>query len=130
MKCTPQEASADYAARHQDQGRRRRKPLPPSPVNPPKGKCVGALNEIQKKILLNKEVIAINQDDVLQGFPTVEGDSSVWARTLSDGSVAVALFNEGETSKSIGTSFTALGWLETDKASVRDLWAHTDNGTV
>jgi hypothetical protein len=40
---------------------------------------------------LNTEVIAINQDITPQGFPTVPGDSSVWSRNLSDGSIAVAL---------------------------------------
>ena len=57
-------------------------------------------------------------------------DSTVWARTLSDGSIAVALYNEGDSPRSIGTGFAALGWPATAKASVRDLWAHTDNGTV
>ena len=45
--------------------------------------CKAYLNPVQKTILLNKEVIAINQDVTPQGFPTVAGDSSVWARNLS-----------------------------------------------
>jgi hypothetical protein len=109
-------------------------PNPPTPVNPSKGKCVPALNEVQKLILLNTEVIAINQDSTPQGFPLPglsHGDLSVWARNLSDGSVAVALYNEGDAAQEIGVpSFTALGWPATQRASVRDLWAHTDNGTA
>jgi len=102
----------------------------PTPVNPPKGKCVGVLNDIQKKILLNKEVIAINQDESMQGFPAVPGDSSVWVRNMSDGSVAMALYNEDDKPKSISAPFTLFGWSANTAASVRDLWAHTNNGTA
>ena len=77
------------------------------------------------------QVIAINQDSTPQGFPILHHDLTVWARNLSDSSVAVALYNEGDAAIEIGVpSFTALGWPATQKATVRDLWAHTDNGTV
>ena len=77
------------------------------------------------------QAIAINQDSTPQGFPVVHGDLSVWARNLSDGSVAVALYNEGDAARSIGVpAFAALGWPATQKARVRDVWAHTDNGTA
>jgi len=56
--------------------------------------CVPYLNEVQKTVLLNKEVIAINQDVTPQGFPIVPGDSTIWSRKLPDGSIAVALYNE------------------------------------
>ena len=111
-------------------------PTPPGPApqpNPPKGKCVAALNEMQKKILLNTEVIAINQDITPQGFPINGTNSTVWARKLSDGSVAIALYNEHNDAVNIGIrSFAALGvgWTGSTKVKVRDLWAHTDNGTV
>ena len=92
---------------------------------------VGYLNPIQKMVLLNTEVIAINQDSTPQGFPVTPGDSTVWARNLSDGSVAVALYNEDDSAKPIGiTTFAHLGWPSNAKATVRDLWAHTDNGTA
>ena len=35
-------------------------PPPKCPDNPPKGKCKGALTDVQKTILLNTEVIAIS----------------------------------------------------------------------
>lgn len=100
-----------------------------SPPMSPKN-CTAYLNPTQRKVLLNKEVIAINQDVTPQGFPTVSGDSTVWARNLSDGSVAVALYNEEDAPRSIGTPFTALGWTASTTARVRDLWAHTENGTA
>ena len=95
-----------------------------------KPKCRPMLNAIQKTILLNKEVIAINQDVTPQGRPVKEGDLTVWARKLSDGSVAVAMYNENDASAMIGVDFTTLGWTASAKAKVRDLWAHTDNGTA
>lgn len=59
-------------------------------------------------------------------MPVVPGDSTVWARKLTDGSVAVALYNEDDAPKSIGVSFAKLGWAASTKATVRDLWAHKD----
>ena len=51
-------------------------------------------------------------------------------RISADGSIAVALYNELDKARFIGTSFAALGWPSSTKAFVRDLWAHTDNGTA
>ena len=59
------------------------------------------------------------------------GDLTVWARHLSDGSIAVALYNEDNSARAIGVpSFAALGWPYKQQASIRDLWAHTHNGTA
>lgn len=96
----------------------------------PKVKCVPMLNEVQRTILLNEEVIAINQDVTPQGRPVVDGDLTVWARNLTDGSVALALYNENDEPASIGVDFPRLGWTASTRATVRDLWAHSDNGTV
>ena len=61
---------------------------------------------------------------------------------MSDGSVAIALYNENDASAKIGLEFAKLGamtpapiessttWGPSTKASMRDLWTHTDNGTV
>ena len=65
--------------------------------------CAGLTDRHPTQVLLNKEVIAINQDVTPQGFPVVKGDSSVWARNLSDGSIAVALYNEGDTARLVGS---------------------------
>ena len=50
-----------------------------------------------------------------QGFPVVAGDSTVWARHLTGGDIAVALYNEDDAPKSIGAPFAALGWTATTK---------------
>jgi len=88
--------------------------------------CVPHITELQKEILLNKEIIAINQDITPQGRPVMEGDLTVWARGLTGGDVAVALYNEDDTAKAIGFKLSAVGAPAT--ASIRDLWEHEELG--
>lgn len=80
-------------------------------------------------ILTNKEAIAVDQDPKgVQGHRvTQEGPLEVWMKPLSDGSVAVGLFNRGESQNPITVSFEALGLAS--KAKVRDLWKHEDMGS-
>jgi alpha-galactosidase len=80
------------------------------------------------EILLNKEVIAIDQDPLGKQASRVskEGNLEVWARPLSDGSHAVGLFNRGPAAAKVTARFTDLGI--TGKCKVRDLWAHADRG--
>lgn len=115
-------------------------PAPPAPSGPVK--CHANMTRIQEKVLFNTDMLAINQDVTPQGRPVVANSSTVWARFLSDGSVAVALYNENDSAASIGLDFAALGamtpapvesaatWGPTTKAAMRDLWTHTANGTV
>jgi alpha-galactosidase len=82
------------------------------------------------EILLNKEVIAVDQDSLGKGGTqiAVEGDILVWAKPLSSGDYAVALFNSG-TQEAKGTAaWKDFGW--SGKHAVRDLWAHADRGEV
>lgn len=92
--------------------------------------CKGWLSDLQKEILLNTEIIAINQDVTPQGAPIKPGDLTVWARWLSDGSVGVAFYNEGDAPATISVAFADLGgsWGATTVAAARDLWAHADLG--
>jgi hypothetical protein len=98
------------------------------PSAPASVQCTPWISDLQKEILLNKEVIAVNQDITPQGAPVNAGDLTVWARMLSDGSAAVALYNENDTVGSIAVKFSDLGWKAGTSAAVRDLWAHTDEG--
>lgn len=90
--------------------------------------CKGWLSDLQKKILLNTEVISVNQDVTPQGTPIKQGDLSVWARKLSSGAVAVAFYNENDDPQTISVDFKDLGG-SFDQASARDLWEHKDLGT-
>jgi len=80
-----------------------------------------------KAILQNKEVIAVDQDPKgLSGLRiSPKGDHEVWARTLGDGSVAVALLNKGSSSAPITAKFSDVKF-HFSKAKVRDLWAQKD----
>jgi hypothetical protein len=75
----------------------------------------------------NKEVIAVDQDSLgRQGVEVAStGGLDVLAKPLSDGSVAVALFNENDTPATISTSAAVVGLGSAPGYTVRDLWAHT-----
>jgi alpha-galactosidase len=81
-----------------------------------------------RDILINKEAIAIDQDPMgIQGRRVQkDGDLEVWSKQLADGGRAVALLNRGASEQTITAVWSSLGYPETLKASVRDLWAHKD----
>ena len=85
-----------------------------------------------REILLNKEVIAVDQDSLGRQGTLVQASPSelqVWVKPLADGSRAVLLFNRASVSSSITADWGRVG-LGTKKARVRDLWAHTDSAVV
>jgi len=90
--------------------------------------CTPWISDLQRAILLNTEVLAVNQDVTPQGRPVTDGDLTVWARMLSDGSAGVALLNLNDAPAQISVSFSSLGWPSGTSAKVRDLWAHADMG--
>ncbi len=83
-----------------------------------------------KEILLNKEVIAIDQDTLGQQGRRVkkDGDLEIWSKQLADGGRAVALLNRSAASAKISVKWTDIGYPDTLSASVRDLWAKKDVG--
>jgi alpha-galactosidase len=92
-----------------------------NPVN-----CVPWISDLQKEILLNTDVIAVNQDTTPQGRPIVDNDLSVWGRTLSNGDVAIALYNQEDQKKNIGFDLRQVGYSKEDVVCARDLWKHVD----
>jgi alpha-galactosidase len=80
-------------------------------------------------ILANHEVIGVDQDAKgVQGRGVAqEGPLEVWAKPLSDGSVAVGLFNRGEAANPVTVMFKDIGLSGSRK--VRDLWNHKDLGS-
>jgi alpha-galactosidase len=85
------------------------------------------MSSATRDILLNREVIAVDQDkDGKQGQRIAKsGDQEVWSKPLSDGSVAIGLFNRGSTPAIISIKWPDLG-LKSAPTRARDLWAHTD----
>jgi len=80
------------------------------------------------EILLNKDVIAIDQDPMgIQGHRVhKDGSLEVWSKQLADGGRAVVLLNRGDKPAMIAADWRDLGYPATLPASVRDLWAHKD----
>ncbi|HEX8724211.1 MAG TPA: glycoside hydrolase family 27 protein [Gemmatimonadaceae bacterium] len=87
---------------------------------------------ITRSILLNREVIAVDQDSlgvqgmVVQDYPP---ELQVWVKPLADGSKAVVLFNRASVPSEITANWRRVG-LATTRATVRDLWAHKDLGVI
>ncbi|UPG85825.1 glycoside hydrolase family 27 protein [Luteibacter aegosomatis] len=79
------------------------------------------------KILLNKDVIAVNQDPLgVQGKQVSDaGGIHVIVKPMKDGSHAVAVFNENDAAKDVNVTVADLG-LKAGSYTMRDLWAHTD----
>ena len=79
-----------------------------------------------KRILLNKEIIAIDQDPLGKAAERVvnEVGHQVFVRPLANGSHAVAILNSGDKAQRLSVSFKQLGL--TGKYTVRDVWQHRD----
>ena len=82
-----------------------------------------------KEILLNKEVIAIDQDKLGRQGRRVskEAGAEMWMRPLENGDLAVALFNRSDGMVSVSAIWDLLGLK--GKHKIRDLWAHEDMGS-
>ena len=80
-------------------------------------------------LLGNDEVIEVNQDPLgrMASRVATRGETQVWAKPLSDGSIAVGLFNLGDETVSTSTTWQELGLAGTQQA--RDLWRQKDIGT-
>lgn len=79
-------------------------------------------------ILLNREVIAIDQDRLgMQGRRARDsGAYEVWFKVLADGGRAVILWNRGSEAGNIAVSWEEIGLPPAGKAKVRDLWKKAD----
>ena len=96
------------------------------------GNDVSNMSAETKSILLNKEVIAVDQDAMgIQGHRVKKmGDLEVWSKQMADGGRAVILLNRGATPAKISAEWTDIGYPATLEASVRDLWGHKDAGKL
>jgi alpha-galactosidase len=94
------------------------------------GNDIAHMDENTRAILLNKEVIAVDQDKLgVQGRRVwKEGNREVWVKPLAGGGRALLLFNRGDAPASIRATADQLGWPADVRAKVRDLWGHKDVG--
>ncbi len=93
------------------------------------GNDLTKMSESDKAILLNREVIAIDQDKLGKQATRLyqQGDMSVWSKPLSNGSVAVGLFTSSWQSRDIPIDLALLGFAH--GAQVRDVWKGQELGT-
>ena len=88
------------------------------------GNDVAGMTDPTRAILLNRDVIAVDQDPLgVQGHrERADGETEVWVKPLADGARAVALLNRSEEPARIAVNWREIG-LKPSAASVRDLWA-------
>ena len=98
---------------------------------------VRALSEQKRQILLNREVIAINQDESATAGNRLRSETSgaqLWARDLQNGDKAIVLFNGQRTAMgphlNVSCTWRDLGWPEHTHVRIRDLWARADVQTT
>jgi alpha-galactosidase len=94
------------------------------------GNKLDVMNETTRAILTNREVIAVDQDELgLQGVPVRATDAtSVWAKPLNrSGARAVLLMNADDVTRNVGFELHEIG-LDGGRATLRDLWVADDAG--
>ncbi|MBS0027648.1 glycoside hydrolase family 27 protein [Chitinophaga sp. 22321] len=82
------------------------------------------MNDITKRILLNEEVIAVNQDPLgKQAIRKIKGDQwNVLVKPLANGDYAVAVLNRGTEAAIYSLLLQEIGL--SGKYEIRDLWQH------
>jgi alpha-galactosidase len=92
------------------------------------GADLSKLDDFTLAMLTNDEVIDVDQDPLGQAARRVWSDArrEIWARPLSDGTIAVGLFNRGLAPARITVHWPLLGLR--GKLPVRDLWRRADLG--
>ncbi|MFC5730155.1 MULTISPECIES: glycoside hydrolase family 27 protein [Nocardioides] len=88
------------------------------------GNNVTAMTSVVRDVLTNADVIEINQDPLGIQAERVrdDGDAEVWAKPLSDGSVAVALLNRGSAGRVMSTMPSEIGAPEASAYHLTDVW--------
>jgi alpha-galactosidase len=96
------------------------------------GNDIANMSASTREILLNKDVIAVDQDPMgIQGHRVKKtGDLEVWSKQLADGGRAVILLNRGAATAKVSANWSDIGYPDTLQASVRDLWAAKDLGKL
>jgi alpha-galactosidase len=88
------------------------------------------MNEATKTILLNKDIIAIDQDALgKQGFRVMRNDGlEAWKKPLTGNRVAIAFLNRNSTGRSASASWNELELKPGTRYAVYDVWKHASLG--
>ncbi len=94
------------------------------------GNDLSQMSPDTREILLNREVIAVDQDPAGHQAKRISknGELEVWAKPLADGSQAIGLFNRGATGAKVSVKWSEVGLSGAPR--VRDLWQRRDLGKV
>ena len=86
------------------------------------------LDDFTLNLLTNDEVLEVNQDPLgrMASCIATRGETKVYAKEMSNGSLAVGLFNLGDETVSVSTIWAELKL--TGPQFVRDLWRQEDLG--
>jgi alpha-galactosidase len=92
------------------------------------GNDVRKMSAETKSILLNKEIIAVNQNlGSKPGKRILANDKmDLWVKELTDGTKAIVIFNKKNSNALLTVNFVAI--KAGPKVKVRDLWSHADKG--
>ena len=84
------------------------------------------VSDDDRRILLNKEIIAINQDALGKAAERIvnEPTQQVFVKPHADGSHAVAILNPSDAAQRVSLNFSTVGL--NGKYTVRDVWQHRD----
>ncbi|NEA22228.1 glycoside hydrolase family 27 protein [Actinomadura bangladeshensis] len=95
------------------------------------GNDVRNMDAATATILKNENLIAINQDPLGRQATQISNDGNrrVLAKQLSNGDVAVALFNQGGSTTTISTTASAIG-LSGTSFNLRDAWTNATTSTT
>jgi alpha-galactosidase len=94
------------------------------------GNDIRSMNSATQTILKNANLIGINQDSLALQATQVsfDGTRRVLSKKLSNGDVAVALFNQGGSTTTISTTAAAIGKSGTS-FTLRDVWSNATSST-
>jgi alpha-galactosidase len=92
------------------------------------GNDLRTMDPATREILLNREVIAVDQDPLGNPARRLEkqGEVDVLLRDMADGSVVVGFFNRGNAEAKAALSWDRLGDRFSRGALARDLWRHVN----
>ncbi|MEU4443653.1 NPCBM/NEW2 domain-containing protein [Actinosynnema sp. NPDC050801] len=96
------------------------------------GNDIRAMDDATRRILLNRDLLEVDQDwSGAQGRKVRDdGDGEVWAKPMSDGSVAVVLLNRGAGNAAVGATATELGLPSARSYRVKDLWSKEQHASA
>jgi alpha-galactosidase len=92
------------------------------------GNDLRSMTDETKSILMNREVIAIDQDAAAKPVQTLgkQGQVETLWRPLQDGSIVIGVFNRGNSAAAANLQWSSLpGGFAGKKVVARDLWRHT-----